>query len=311
MIKFSVIIPNYNHAAFLKERIESVLSQSYQDFELIILDDCSTDNSRDIIEEYRQHPKVSHIVYAEKNSGSPFKQWKKGLTLAKGDWIWIAESDDCSTPDFLETGNFFIEKNPSAGLFYCDAFINTGDSNSQVSFSTEKNNYFKTKKWSEEYFITGTQEVRECLGIRCTINNASSTLMRKDLIDACINNVSTFRFHGDWYCYLSLAEKDNIVYSPKAMNHYRLYSSGITSKLPEDGKHKKECFRILIYLYQQFQIHRYKQTLEQFVLLNLSTGILSGFINWVTYFKLNKKIAWRVFLIHIRHRIGLSKKMTL
>ena len=57
MIQISVIIPNYNHAVFLKERIESVLNQTYTNFELIILDDCSTDNSRDIIEFYRQHHK--------------------------------------------------------------------------------------------------------------------------------------------------------------------------------------------------------------------------------------------------------------
>src|SRR6187431_17527 len=92
--KVSVIIPNYNHADFLMQRIVSILNQTYQDFELIILDDCSSDKSREIIEHYRTHPKVSHIVYNAENSGSTFKQWKLGLDYAKGDWIWIAESDD-------------------------------------------------------------------------------------------------------------------------------------------------------------------------------------------------------------------------
>jgi glycosyltransferase involved in cell wall biosynthesis len=83
----SVIVPNYNHAKFLKERIDSILNQTIQDFELIILDDCSTDNSREIIESYRQLPNVS-IFYNSKNSGSPFKQWKKGINRAKGKYIW-------------------------------------------------------------------------------------------------------------------------------------------------------------------------------------------------------------------------------
>ena len=86
----SVIIPNYCHARYLKERIESILAQSYQDFELIILDDCSTDNSREIIEQYRSNPRVKHIVYNEQNSGSPFVQWQRGFTLASGEYIWIA-----------------------------------------------------------------------------------------------------------------------------------------------------------------------------------------------------------------------------
>ena len=97
----SVIIPNYNHAPFLKERIDSVINQHYDNFEVIILDDCSKDNSREVIEQYRNHPKVKHIVYNEANSGSTFIQWHKGFRLAEGEYIWIAESDDVADLDFL------------------------------------------------------------------------------------------------------------------------------------------------------------------------------------------------------------------
>lgn len=83
----SVIIPNYNHALYLKQRIDSVLNQAFQAFELIILDDCSTDNSREIIEQYRDNPKVSQIIYNQENSGSVFKQWIKGIELCQGDYI--------------------------------------------------------------------------------------------------------------------------------------------------------------------------------------------------------------------------------
>jgi len=94
MCKVSVIIPNYNHAQFLERRIESVLNQSIQDVEIILLDDCSTDNSRDVIERYRDNVRVSHIEYNDTNGGSAFKQWRKGVGLAVGEWVWIAESDD-------------------------------------------------------------------------------------------------------------------------------------------------------------------------------------------------------------------------
>ena len=98
----SVIIPNYNHAQYLPERIESVFGQTYPNYEVIILDDCSTDNSREVIEQYRTNPHVSQIIYNEENSGGVFKQWKKGLSLAKGDLLWIAESDDKCENTFLE-----------------------------------------------------------------------------------------------------------------------------------------------------------------------------------------------------------------
>jgi glycosyltransferase involved in cell wall biosynthesis len=67
MPEVSVIIPNYNHGKYLKQRIDSVLNQTYQHFELIILDDCSTDDSVAIIEAYRGHRKVKKIIYNDKN----------------------------------------------------------------------------------------------------------------------------------------------------------------------------------------------------------------------------------------------------
>ena len=68
----SVIVPNYQHAPYLRERIDSILNQTYQDFEVILLDDCSKDESRDILLSYQDHPKVSHVVLNEENTGNTF-----------------------------------------------------------------------------------------------------------------------------------------------------------------------------------------------------------------------------------------------
>ncbi len=64
----SIIVPSYNHAQYLEERINSILNQSYSQFELILLDDLSPDHSAKILEKYRKHPKVSHCIINEKNS---------------------------------------------------------------------------------------------------------------------------------------------------------------------------------------------------------------------------------------------------
>lgn len=92
--KISVIVPNYNHAKFLPRRIKSILGQSFNDMEIIILDDCSTDSSREIISQFAQQDTRITTYYNKSNSGSPFKQWQKGIKLARGEYIWIAESDD-------------------------------------------------------------------------------------------------------------------------------------------------------------------------------------------------------------------------
>ena len=88
MPQVSVIIPNFNHAAYLDQRINSVLNQTYQDFEVILLDDCSTDNSKEVLLKYSDNMKVAHVIFNDKNCGSTFNQWKKGLHLAKGKYIW-------------------------------------------------------------------------------------------------------------------------------------------------------------------------------------------------------------------------------
>lgn len=80
----SVIVPNYNHAQYLEQRLDTVFNQTYQNFEVIILDDKSTDNSLEVINRYKDNPHLSQIVVNEQNTGSPFKQWDKGINLAKG-----------------------------------------------------------------------------------------------------------------------------------------------------------------------------------------------------------------------------------
>src|SRR5580658_382186 len=97
----SVIVPNYNHARFLHRRIDTILAQTFQDFELILLDDCSTDESSSILREYGSDARV-RLEFNEVNSGSPFKQWNKGVRLAQGKYIWMAESDDYAAPRLLE-----------------------------------------------------------------------------------------------------------------------------------------------------------------------------------------------------------------
>ncbi|MDX1462868.1 MAG: glycosyltransferase family 2 protein [Marinirhabdus sp.] len=99
----SIIVPNYNHEAYLQERLDSIFNQSFQDIEVILLDDASRDGSVTLLQQYKNHPKVSHVLCNQKNTGSPFLQWQKGLELAVGDYIWIAESDDSCERNFLET----------------------------------------------------------------------------------------------------------------------------------------------------------------------------------------------------------------
>lgn len=97
----SVIIPSYNHTYYLDESIQGVLNQTFLDFEIIILDDKSTDNSLEIFNKYKDNPHISQIVVNVINSVPPFKRRHKGFDF-KGNVIWNADSDDSCSRAFLE-----------------------------------------------------------------------------------------------------------------------------------------------------------------------------------------------------------------
>ena len=154
MPKVSVIIPNFNHGIYLKQRINSVLNQTYQDFEVIILDDCSTDNSKEIIEQFRNHPKVTHIHYNEVNSGHAFYQWNKGVQLAKGELIWIAESDDYCDANLLETLVPLLQQNPDAALAYCKS-VRVDEKNRFIDDLSWWYKDIHNSKWAKDYVNCG------------------------------------------------------------------------------------------------------------------------------------------------------------
>ena len=119
----SVIIPNFNHAPYLKQRIDSVLSQTYDNLEVILLDDCSRDNSGEILSSYKHNPKVKKIIINENNSGSTFKQWEKGFELSCGEYIWIAESDDYCDAFFLERLVGQLSENGTVAIAYTSSHL--------------------------------------------------------------------------------------------------------------------------------------------------------------------------------------------
>ena len=98
-LKVSVIVPNYRHARFLEQRLRSIFNQTRRPHEIIFLDNASPDDSVEVARRLsHESPVPMRIVVNERNNGSTFRQWMKGLSLATGDLVWIAEADDCLPP---------------------------------------------------------------------------------------------------------------------------------------------------------------------------------------------------------------------
>jgi glycosyltransferase involved in cell wall biosynthesis len=231
----SVIVPNYNHAPYLQQRIESILNQTYQDFEVIILDDFSTDDSQTIIETYRSNQKISHIVYNETNSGSPFKQWDKGIHLAKGEYIWIAESDDWCEPSLLDTIIEGFDKNKNIVLGYVQSY-----------FIIESNiiKWVSNQRYLENT-MNGIEYLKKELLFDNAIFNASMAVFRKSAYMNLSSGYKDFKFCGDWLFWASIARQGDVFISGKILNYFRNHQGDVSSKAYVSGYNFIEEIRVL------------------------------------------------------------------
>lgn len=241
----SVIIPSYNHALYLPQRIESILNQTFEDLELIILDDCSSDASQDVIRDYTVRSPKIRAFYNQENSGSTFFQWQKGLELAKGKFIWIAESDDFAEESFLEKLVTILESDSAIALAYCNSTI-VNEYNQPLGTTADwKNVSFTTSHWSEDFVATGQAELDAYLSKTCTINNASSVLFRKEALLRAGGVDTSYRYTGDWLMYQKLCLQGNIAYLSACLSNYREHSSNASKKSTIDSKdllERQQCF---------------------------------------------------------------------
>lgn len=226
----SVLIPNYNHAKYLKQRIESVLNQTFRNFELIILDDCSNDDSKIIIENYRHHDLVSNIIYNKHNTGNTFVQWKKGIEISKGKYIWIAESDDWSEPTFLENLIYKLEADIDISLAFAQTMcLNQDDTIRFITSSTKI-----------DEIQDGNDFIRTKMIFQNSIVNASMVLFRKKIALEISNDYLTFKYCGDWLFWINIIQNHKIFYSGKILNYYRKHDKDVSSKFLFSGENFKE-----------------------------------------------------------------------
>jgi glycosyltransferase involved in cell wall biosynthesis len=250
MHKVSVIVPNYNHSRYLEQRIESVLNQTYPDFELLILDDMSRDNSREIIERYRQNPRV-RIEYNTQNSGSTYLQWKKGISLTNSEYIWIAESDDCADGDFLSCLVARLDAHPRAGLAVCDSVIVDEDNNELGVHGRDfrmghGTGVFPFPIITDEFVEHGRDYCRNHMVPWNTIPNASGVLFRRSALVAIGGPVTEMRICGDWYTYCKILMQFDICRESRALNYFRTHTANVRTNT-----------RTTVYMTEQRQVRSY------------------------------------------------------
>lgn len=236
--KISVLIPSYNHAKYLKKAIDSVLNQTFQDFELIIMDDCSTDNSKKIINSYKD---VRIKKYFSDSNQGAVENLNKLIDLASCEYIAILNSDDYWELDKLQKQFDYMEKNTDiAACFtwadFVDEFENTiFDKNEQPMDLFTKTNKSR-EKWFKSFFDNGN-----CL---CH----PSVLIRSSVYQEIGKYKNIYRQLPDFEMWIRLIKKYNIYILEENLTHFRIVTSGNknSSFLSDDNKN--------LMIYEMFMI---------------------------------------------------------
>jgi len=274
-MKVSVIVPNYNHSKYLSQRLESIISQTFNDFEIIILDDASTDSSIEIIDNYVSLYSNIRSYRNTTNSGRPFSQWQKGISNSKGEFIWMAESDDFTEPEFLEKCLEKMKEHENAGLVYCNSLVLNEEVSTQYLISNKEEKEGNSKMLND-YYTEGSVEITELLYLRNTIYNVSSVLFRRSKLPASFDKETSMKFCGDWYLYLRVLLHSDIAYISEPLNNFRIHADSSYKKYFSNGKYLREVLTVYKLVVKHLKFNPKKYFLMALFLLKISRRILIG-----------------------------------
>ena len=230
----SIIVPAYNHGEFLEARLESIYRQTYKGpVEVYLLDDASSDHSPRILRSFAERfSTVTTLITNPENSGSAFRQWRRGLALARGDTVWIAESDDLCDLDFLETLVPFMA-NPAVMLAYSRTVFFRDTTRNVVLTLEDYLHDVGPFRFDIPWIQPAAALVATGFAEKNLVPNVSGAVFRHPrrmpLLDS--DQWLDMRLAGDWIFYLELIKSGLVAYSPATTNYHRSTDTTLTSQI--------------------------------------------------------------------------------
>jgi glycosyltransferase involved in cell wall biosynthesis len=225
--RVSFVVTNYNYAHYIERAIDSLLHQRGVALELIVIDDCSTDDSRAILQRYADDPRI-RFVFHERNRGS-IHSYNEGLALARGDIVGTFDADDlCLGQDVVARQVAMFDAHPEVGLVYTGfAIIDETD-----------RPFRESKPWLEDHVRQGHDAFRDLLSLNTVPH--SGALVRR----ACHGVVGMYDprlpYAGDWDLWLRLAGRFSVGYLAGPLYAYRVHRNNMTSRGKPPGEATRE-----------------------------------------------------------------------
>lgn len=214
--QITIITTSYNYSEYISQTIESVQAQTFSDWELIIVDDASTDNSVEIIKKYCDDKRIKLICH-DKNKGLK-ESIKTALKYAKGEWVTLVESDDTITPNALEK-----RMQTKADIVFNGVNL-IGDAEwvEEVQKQVDKTENFLSK-------ISFPANIFKNFDTKNPVLTLSSVMIKRELLTEELFNTKTDALF-DWWLYINLAFKNDFDYIPEKLTNWRIHDNSYIKK---------------------------------------------------------------------------------
>ncbi|MCF7977243.1 MAG: glycoside hydrolase family 99-like domain-containing protein [Chromatiaceae bacterium] len=233
LLSVSVVVPNYNYAQHLEERLNSIFGQGYPVFEIILLDDASTDDSLLIAQRTAaKRQRQIRLIENRENSGSVFKQWAKGIHESEGQILWIAEADDVADAKFLEQLIARMKTVEDVRFAFSDSAQIDEHGRTLGASYADYCNEDSALDFSEDFELPSATFLTQGLAVKNSLLNVSAVLfVRHSLVqalDRVEDQLPQLRIAGDWRLYIELCCLGGSVhYVAQALNRHRRHANSV------------------------------------------------------------------------------------
>ncbi|AZQ61921.1 glycosyltransferase [Flammeovirga pectinis] len=267
---FSIIIPTYNRANFIEKTIDSALNQSYKEFEIIVIDDGSTDNTEEFIaQNYKESVKYLKVLNGERGAAR-----NKGAEVAKGNYVYFLDSDDLLYPNHLEEAYNFIDKNNSPTIFFQQYEFTLEDDRKKINYRP-KNNIINKELIMNGNFLS-------CHGV----------FINRDFFQQNkFNEDRNLAGSEDYELWLRIASKENIYFNPKVTSTLVYHDDRSVLNYSSDKLIKRKLLFLETLKNNSLVYKFYKSNWNQ-----LSSDAYSYISLHIALTKKDKLIAWKYYL---------------
>lgn len=231
-MKVSVIMRTYNRAYVLGEAIESALNQSYRDFEIIVVDDGSVDNTSEVVSRFPSD-KIRYIRHDHNRGVSA--AGNTGISAARGNLIAHLDSDDLWKPGMLSYLVDILDRNPEVGVAFCNVEIVHPKSVSSVVSNMQAFPKMIASHAGSENIILTSREMYVCLLEEVPIK-PTGVVIRRDVLDAVGNYNESWLSGEDWELYLRISKRYSFGYVNRKLATMRVYKDSTLSRFQEEDK---------------------------------------------------------------------------